>query len=148
MSKNPNKRLVKYSIVKQSRDLTNTNKNGGLIKASDIQIASLTGSVINETYSKTNTITQGKNDITYTNLGKISTIEAINKNLIIQAKDNITNIGANLIAKDNLLLQTQNGDVNLQAIKSENGHNLYFNGGFDKAKDVEYQTSKMMFKSV
>ena len=124
------------------------NKNGGLIKASDIQIASLTGSVINETYSKTNTITQGKNDITYTNLGKTSTIEAINKNLIIQAKDNITNIGANLIAKDNLLLQTQNGDVNLQAIKLENGHNLYFNGGFDKAKDVEYQTSNVKANNV
>ncbi|NCB12272.1 MAG: adhesin, partial [Erysipelotrichia bacterium] len=119
------------------------NKNGGLIKASDIQIASLNGSVINETYSKTNNITQGKNDITYTNLGKTSTIEAINKNLIIQAKDNITNIGANLIAKDNLLLQTQNGDVNLNAIKLENGHNVYFSGGFDKAKDVEYQTSNV-----
>lgn len=108
MSKNPNKKLVRYSIVRpsdnylslNSKSITNNagvisahgkatlisiddfvNKNG--IKASDIQIASLNGNVINETYSKINNITQGKNDINYTNLGKISTIEATNKNLII-----------------------------------------------------------------
>ncbi|WP_051488686.1 two-partner secretion domain-containing protein [Aliarcobacter lanthieri] len=119
------------------------NKNGGLIKGSDIQIASLNGSVINETYFDTNTINQRRNDFTYTNLGKTSSIEATNGNLVIQAKNDITNIGANLNAKDSVFLQTQSGDINLNAIKLENGHNIYFSGGFDKAKDVEYQTSNV-----
>ncbi|WP_418180295.1 filamentous hemagglutinin N-terminal domain-containing protein [Aliarcobacter lanthieri] len=124
------------------------NKNGGLIKGSDIQIASLNGNVINETYFDTNTINQGVNNFTYTNLGKISSIEAINGNLVIQAKNDITNIGANLKAKDSVLLQTQSGDINLNAIKLENGHNIYFSGGFDKAKDVEYQTSNIQANNI
>ncbi|RBQ32797.1 hypothetical protein CRU92_00005, partial [Arcobacter sp. FW59] len=119
------------------------NKNGGLIKGSDIQIASLNGSVINETYFDTNNLNFGRNDFTYTNLGKTSSIEATNGNLVIQAKNDITNIGANLSAKDSVFLQTQSGDINLNAIKLENGHNIYFSGGFDKAKDVEYQTSNV-----
>ncbi|MBL3520783.1 hemagglutinin repeat-containing protein [Arcobacter lanthieri] len=124
------------------------NKNGGLIKGSDIQIASLNGNVINETYFDTNTINQRRNDFTYTNLGKTSSIEATNGNLIIQAKNDITNIGANLKAKDSVLLQTQSGDINLNAIKLENGHNIYFSGGFDKAKDVEYQTSNIQANNI
>ncbi|QCZ24826.1 hypothetical protein AN286_09625 [Aliarcobacter cryaerophilus ATCC 43158] len=117
------------------------NKNGGSIKGSDVQIASINGSVINETYSNTNNLKFGINDFTYTNLGKTSSIEATNGNLVIQAKNDITNIGANLSAKDSLLLQTQSGDINLNAIKLEQGYNVYFKGGFDKAKDVQYQTS-------
>ncbi|WP_148626115.1 hemagglutinin repeat-containing protein, partial [Aliarcobacter cryaerophilus] len=32
---------------------------------------------------------------------------------------------------------------NLNAIKLEQGYNVYFKGGFDKAKDVNYQTSNI-----
>ncbi|MDN5108413.1 hemagglutinin repeat-containing protein, partial [Aliarcobacter butzleri] len=119
------------------------NKNGGLIKASDIQIASLNGSVINETYSKTDTIKFERNDYTYTNIGKTSSIESTNGNLIIQAKNDITNTGANLSATNSVLLQTQNGDINLNAIELKVGHNIKLSGGFDKAIDIEYQTSNI-----
>ena len=119
------------------------NKNGGLIKASDIQIASLNGNVINETYSKQNYVEFGINNFTYTNIGKTSSIEATNGNLVIQAKNDITNIGGNLGAKESVLLQTQNGDINLNAIKLENEYNLYFKGGFSKGLDINYQTSNI-----
>lgn len=119
------------------------NKNGGLIKASDIQIASLNGNVINETYFSTNNLTQKKKNFIYTNVGKTSSIEATNGNLIIQANKDITNMGADLVAKDNVLLQTQAGDINSNAIKLENGYNLYFSGGFTKALDREYKTSNI-----
>lgn len=124
------------------------NKNGGSIKGSDVQIASINGSVMNETYSNTNNLKFGINDFTYTNIGKTSSIEATNGNLVIQAKNDITNIGANLSAKDSLLLQTQNGDINLNAIKLEQGYNVYFKGGFDKAKDVQYQTSNIYANNI
>ena len=130
MSKNPNKNLISKAIL-----------NNQKVLAPVVYLA--------HDYNKSQgAITQGKNDTTYTNLGKISTIEAINGNLIILAKDNITNIGANLIAKDNLLLQTQTADINLNAIKLENGHNVYFKGGFDKAKDVKYQTSNVKANNI
>ncbi|MCT7617524.1 hemagglutinin repeat-containing protein [Aliarcobacter butzleri] len=119
------------------------NKNGGLIKGSDIQIASLNGNVINETYSKQNYVEFGINNFTYTNIGKTSSIEATNGNLVIQAKNDITNIGGNLGAKESVLLQTQTGDINLNAIKLENGYNLYFKGGFSKGLDINYQTSNI-----
>ncbi|HAC70742.1 MAG TPA: hypothetical protein DCF41_03350, partial [Arcobacter skirrowii] len=130
------------------------NKNGGQIKGDEIAIASLNGSVINETYSNTYTedsvlnkrtlfgTKQVKNgDFTNTEIGKTSTIEATNGNLVIQAKEDITNIGANIKAQESVVLQTEKGDINLNAIKKESGHNLNFSGGFDKSKDVEYQTS-------
>ncbi len=124
------------------------NKNGGSIKGSDVQIASIDGSVINETYSNTNNLKFGINDFTYTNIGKTSSIEATNGNLVIQAKNDITNIGANLSATNSLLLQTQSGDINLNAIKLEQGYNVYFKGGFDKAKDVNYQTSNIYANNI
>ncbi|MFY9084942.1 filamentous hemagglutinin N-terminal domain-containing protein [Aliarcobacter cryaerophilus] len=124
------------------------NKNGGSIKGSDVQIASINGSVINETYSNTNNLKFGINDFTYTNIGKTSSIEATNGNLVIQAKNDITNIGANLSATNSLLLQTQNGDINLNAIKLEQGYNVYFKGGFDKSKDVQYQTSNIYANNI
>ncbi|MDN5041700.1 hemagglutinin repeat-containing protein, partial [Aliarcobacter butzleri] len=119
------------------------NKNGGLIKASDIQIASLNGSVINETYFKTKTIGSKGDSTTYTNVGKTSSIEATNGNLVIQAKNDITNIGANLGAKESILLQTQVGDINLNAIKEEHAYNAKLSGGFEKAQDIKYQTSNI-----
>ncbi|MDN5111180.1 hemagglutinin repeat-containing protein [Aliarcobacter butzleri] len=119
------------------------NKNGGLIKASDIQIASLNGNVINETYSKQNYVEFGINNFTYTNIGKTSSIEATNGNLVIQAKNDITNIGGNLGAKESVLLQTQNGDINLNAIELTNSYNNYFKGGFSKGLDINYQTSNI-----
>ncbi|MDN5104872.1 hemagglutinin repeat-containing protein [Aliarcobacter butzleri] len=119
------------------------NKNGGLIKASDIQISSLNGNVINETYFNTNNLTQKKKNFIYTNVGKTSSIEATNGNLVIQANKDITNIGADLVAKESVLLQTQTGDINSNAIKLENGYNLYFSGGFTKALDREYKTSNI-----
>lgn len=119
------------------------NKNGGLIKASDIQISSLNGNVINETYFNTNNLTQKKKNFIYTNVGKTSSIEATNGNLIIQANKDITNMGADLVAKESVLLQTQTGDINSNAIKLENGYNLYFSGGFTKALDREYKTSNI-----
>lgn len=119
------------------------NKNGGLIKASDIQIASLNGNVINETYSKQNYVEFGINNFTYTNIGKTSSIEATNGNLVIQAKNDITNIGGNLGAKESVLLQTQNGDINLNAIKLKNSYNNYFKGGFSKGLDINYQSSNI-----
>lgn len=90
------------------------NTNGGIIKGSDIQIESRKGDIINETFSKQNTINQSVNNFTYTLLGNESQIEATNGNLILQANNNIENIGSNLSASNNLLLQTQNGDVNLK----------------------------------
>lgn len=122
------------------------NKNGGSIKISDVQIASINGSVINETYSNTNNLKFGINDFTYTNIGKTSSIEATNGNLVIQANKDITNIGANLSAKDSLLLQTQSGDINLNAIKLEQGYNVYFKGGFDKAKRCKLPNFKYRSK--
>ena len=124
------------------------NKNGGSIKGSDVQIASINGSVINETYSKQNYVEFGINNFTYTNIGKTSSIEATNGNLVIQANKDITNIGANLKAKDNILLQTKTGDINLNAIKLEQGHNVYFKGGFNKAKDVNYQVSNIQANNI
>ncbi|MFW2552397.1 hemagglutinin repeat-containing protein [Aliarcobacter butzleri] len=119
------------------------NKNGGLIKGSDIQISSLNGNVINETYFSTNNLTQKKKNFIYTNVGKTSSIEATNGNLIIQANKDITNMGADLVAKDNVLLQTQNGDINLNAIELKVGHNIKYSGGFTKALDREYKTSNI-----
>ncbi|MDN5089595.1 hemagglutinin repeat-containing protein [Aliarcobacter butzleri] len=119
------------------------NKNGGLIKANDIQIASLNGNVINETYSKQNYVEFGINNFTYTNIGKTSSIEATNGNLVIQAKNDITNIGGNLGAKESVLLQTQNGDINLNVIELKNSYNNYFKGGFSKGLDINYQSSNI-----
>ncbi|MFY4802945.1 hemagglutinin repeat-containing protein [Aliarcobacter butzleri] len=119
------------------------NKNGGLIKASDIQIASLNGNVINETYFSTNNLTQKKKNFIYTNVGKTSSIEATNGNLVIQANKDITNMGADLVAKDSVLLQTQSGDINLNAIELKVGHNIKYSGGFTKALDREYKTSNI-----
>ncbi|MEN5388109.1 hemagglutinin repeat-containing protein [Aliarcobacter skirrowii] len=130
------------------------NKNGGQIKGDEIAIASLNGSVINETYSNTYTedsvlnkktlfgTKQLKNgDFTNTEIGKTSSIESTGGDLVIFAKEDITNVGANLKAENNVILKTQDGDINLNAIKKDSGHNLNFSGGFDKSKDVEYQTS-------
>ncbi|RXJ94478.1 hypothetical protein CRU94_08470 [Arcobacter sp. AHV-9/2010] len=130
------------------------NKNGGQIKGDEIAIASINGSVINETYSNTYTedsilnkkslfgTKQVKNgNFTNTQIGKTSSIEA--NNLLIFASQDITNSGANLKAEETLQLQTQSGDINLNAIKKESGYNLNFSGGFDKSKDVEYQTSNI-----
>ncbi|MFY9110025.1 hemagglutinin repeat-containing protein, partial [Aliarcobacter butzleri] len=118
------------------------NKNGGVIKANDIQIASTEGSVINETFSQKNIINQGRDNFTYTLIGNTSSIQA-NNNLIIQAKNDIINTGANLSATNSVLLQTQNGDINLNAITLENGRNQYSNGGFEKAQDINYQVSNV-----
>ncbi|MBY0540676.1 MAG: hypothetical protein K2P52_04595 [Campylobacterales bacterium] len=54
------------------------NKNGGIIKGSDVQIASINGNIINETFSKQNTINNGANNFTYTQIGNQSQIEATN----------------------------------------------------------------------
>lgn len=118
------------------------NKNGGVIKANDIQIASTEGSAINETFSQKNIINQGKDNYTYTLIGNTSSIQA-NNNLIIQAKNDIINTGANLSATNSVLLQTQNGDINLNAITLENGRNQYSNGGFEKVQDINYQVSNI-----
>ncbi|MEV9526664.1 filamentous hemagglutinin N-terminal domain-containing protein [Aliarcobacter butzleri] len=118
------------------------NKNGGVIKANDIQIASTEGSVINETFSQKNIINQGRDNFTYTLIGNTSSIQA-NNNLIIQAKNDIINTGANLSATNSVLLQTQNGDINLNAITLENGRNQYSNGGFEKVQDINYQVSNI-----
>ncbi|KLE08937.1 hemagglutinin repeat-containing protein [Aliarcobacter butzleri] len=118
------------------------NKNGGVIKANDIQIASTEGSVINETFSQKNIINQGRDNFTYTLIGNTSSIQA-NNNLIIQAKNDIINTGANLSATNSVLLQTQNGDINLNAITLENGRNQYSNGGFEKLQDINYQVSNI-----
>ncbi|RWS48202.1 hypothetical protein CKA56_15435 [Arcobacter venerupis] len=114
------------------------NKNGGIIKGSDVQIASLNGNIINETFLKQNTINQGTNNFTYTLLGNQSQIEATNGNLVIQANKNIDNIGSSLSASKILSLNAINEDVNLKTIELKNEHNLYFGGGFDKALDMEY----------
>ncbi|MDY0251472.1 MAG: hemagglutinin repeat-containing protein, partial [Pseudomonas sp.] len=84
-----------------------------------------------------------EDDSTHTNLGKTSSMEATSGDLILLAKEDIFNKGSNLKAKDNLLLQTESGDINLDAIRLENSHNSYFSGGFDKAKDVTYEVSTL-----
>ena len=117
------------------------NKNGGLIKASDVQIASINGNVINQTFTQTSKVQNGANDFTYTLLGKQSSIQSTNGNLVLQAKNNIENIGANLDASKTLSLNAQTGDVNFKTLSLENGHNVYFKGGFDKALDVQHLSS-------
>jgi len=114
------------------------NTNGGIIKGSDIQIESRKGDIINETFSKQNTINQSVNNFTYTLLGNESQIEATNGNLILQANNNIENIGSNLSASNNLLLQTQNGDVNLKVEELKKELNITFKGGFNKSLDIEH----------
>ncbi|MDN5062564.1 hypothetical protein O8C86_12085, partial [Aliarcobacter butzleri] len=77
--------------------LNDIKNSSGMILADSILLQSTDGNVINETYSKI----KGYKTV-YTNIGKTGTIEATNGNLIIQAKNDITNIGADLVAKDNV----------------------------------------------
>lgn len=93
------------------------NKNGGQIKADELAIASLNKSVINETYSNTYTNKVKNRDFTNTEIGKTSSIESTAGDLVIFAKEDITNVGANLKAENNVILKTQDGDINLNAIK-------------------------------
>ncbi|MFW2578017.1 hemagglutinin repeat-containing protein [Aliarcobacter butzleri] len=118
--------------------LNDIKNSSGMILADSILLQSTDGNVINETYSKI----KGYKTV-YTNIGKTGTIEATNGNLIIQGKNDITNIGADLVAKDNVLLQTQNGDINLNAIKVEYAYNEKLSGGFEKAQDINYQVSNV-----
>ncbi|MDN5081383.1 filamentous hemagglutinin N-terminal domain-containing protein [Aliarcobacter butzleri] len=118
--------------------LNDIKNSSGMILADSILLQSTDGSVINETYSKI----KGHKTV-YTNIGKTGTIEATNGNLIIQAKNDITNIGADLIAKESVLLQTQNGDINLNAIKIEHAYDAKLTGGFEKAQDINYQVSNV-----
>lgn len=118
--------------------LNDIKNSSGMILADSILLQSTDGSVINETYSKI----KGHKTV-YTNIGETGTIEATNGNLIIQAKNDITNIGADLIAKESVLLQTQNGDINLNAIKIEYAYDAKLTGGFEKAQDINYQVSNV-----
>ncbi len=121
--------------------LNDIKNSSGTILGDSVLLQSTDGRVINETYSKTKTIGSNTYETTYTNVGKTGIVEATNGNLIIQAKDDITNIGANLVAKDNILLQTQNENININALELEDGHNIYYSGGFDKALNIKHQTS-------
>jgi len=147
LSLNANSIINNSGTIKANNQISLTsnnnliNKNGSLIKANDIQIVS-NKNVINQTYVNTNNSSKDNGNFTYTNLGKQSSIEA-NNNLIIKASKDITNIGSNLYAQNNILLQTSNGDVNLNAIKLENSYDISFKGGFDKEKYVDYQTSNV-----
>ena len=116
------------------------NKNGGNIKASDIQITSLDGNIINETFSSSKTIKQGVNNFTYTKLGNESKIEATNGDLVLQGANNIDIIGANLSASKNLVLDAKN-DVSLKTIELKNEHNIYYKGGYDKALEIINKSS-------
>jgi len=175
LSLNANSIINNSGTIKANNQISLTsnedfvNKNGSLIKANDIQIAS-NKNVVNQTYVDTNTLYKednssksiskllkankikeiervNNNSFTYTNLGKQSLIEASN-NLIIKASKDITNIGANLYATNNVLLQSSNGDVNLNAIKLENSYDISFSGGFDKEKYVDYQTSNVKANNI
>ncbi|MDZ7817742.1 MAG: hypothetical protein U5K55_03575 [Aliarcobacter sp.] len=95
------------------------NKNGGIIKASEVQIASINGSIINQTFAQTNKIQQGSNDFTYTLLGNESNIQSTKGNLILQAKNNIDNIGGSFEASKTLSLNSENGDVNFKTLYFE-----------------------------
>jgi hypothetical protein len=125
------------------------NKNGGIIKASDVQIASINGNIINETFAQTNKSQLGGNDdLTYTLLGKQSLIQSTNGNLVLQANNNIENIGSNLSASKTLSLNAINGDVNLKTLSLEDGHNFYSSNGFNKASDIEHLSSSANAESV
>jgi filamentous hemagglutinin len=134
----------KATLVSQNDFL---NKNGGIIKASDVQIASINGDIINQTFFQQNTINNG-NNFTYTQIGKQSQIEATNGNLVLQANNNIENIGSKLSASKNLSLNAINGDVNLKTIELKNEHNIYYGGGFNKALDIEYLSSNVYAENV
>ncbi|MGE4457128.1 MAG: filamentous hemagglutinin N-terminal domain-containing protein [Arcobacteraceae bacterium] len=134
--------LTKLTALK---DIKNSS---GTISGNSVLLQSTDGNVINETYSKTKTIGSNSYETTYTNVGKTGIIEATNGNLIIQAKDAITNTGANLVAKDNVILQTQNEDININALKLEDGHNIYYSGGFDKALNIEHQSSDIQANNI
>ena len=130
----------KTSLISQNDFI---NKNGATIKSGDVQIVSLNGNIINQTFAQTSKTQIGANDFTYTLLGKQSSIQSTNGNLVLQANKNIENIGASLEASKNLALITQTGDVNLKAIKLEDGHNFTYAKGFNKALDVEYKVSDL-----
>jgi len=125
--------------------LNDIKNSSGAIVGSNVFLESLNGNVINETYSNIKTIGSKEYgyEATYTNVGQTGIIEATNGNLVIQAYKDITNTGANLKASNNVALETQTGDINLNAVKLEQSHDIKFSNGFEKAEDISYQTSNI-----
>ena len=119
------------------------NKNGGNIKASQIALTSKEGSVMNETNVITKTLGSKNVNMTYTQVSKTSNIEATDGNLIIQAKKDITNLGASLKASNSISLTSQEGNIDLKTKKLETAFNYENGRNFNKSKEITYLQSNV-----
>ena len=145
LSNNSGDILAKNSILIDSKDNI-INKNGSLMKANNIYLNA--SNVINQTYVDTNKVNSTNGNFTYTAVGNKSSIKATDGDLIVLARDSIISSGANLEAKNNLFLQTQDGDINLYAIKLENGYNFYFDKGYQFTRKTDYLTSNLKANNI
>ncbi|MDY0366000.1 MAG: hypothetical protein RBQ81_09095, partial [Arcobacteraceae bacterium] len=145
LSNNSGDILAKNSILIDSKDNI-INKNGSLMKANNIYLNA--SNVINQTYVDTNKVNSTNGNFIYTVIGNKSSIKATDGDLVIVARDSIINSGANLEAKNNLFLQTQDGDINLYAIKLENGYNFYFDKGYQFTRKTDYLTSNLKANNI
>ncbi|NLO18144.1 MAG: hypothetical protein GX118_08145, partial [Arcobacter butzleri] len=116
------------------------------MKANNIYLNA--SNVINQTYVDTNKVNSTNGNFTYTAVGNKSSIKATDGDLIVLARDSIISSGANLEAKNNLFLQTQDGDINLYAIKLENGYNFYFDKGYQFTRKTDYLTSNLKANNI
>ena len=82
--------------VKSKKDITNIS---GTIKGGDVTLSSTEGSIVNKTFSQGS----GNENGYKTNIGNQASIEATN-NLSLDAKKDITNLGANMSANNNVSL--------------------------------------------
>ena len=139
-----NSGAIDASDVLQLSAVNNITNTSGTMIGDSILLESSEGSIINETFSKLHKKGDKNFNYSYTTIGDKATITSRDGNTILNAKDSINNIGADIVSNNGSVgLVTKDGSINFQALKNEKSHSVTYGGGFDKAKSVSYDTGSV-----
>lgn len=106
----------KSLVVTTTGDITNVS---GTIKGGDVSLTSTEGNIVNKTFSTGN----GTDKFYTTTVGKTGTIESTGS-LALDAKKDITNLGANMNAGTDASLKA-GGNVTFDTIENKNTNTVY-----------------------
>ncbi|NLK67048.1 MAG: filamentous hemagglutinin N-terminal domain-containing protein [Campylobacteraceae bacterium] len=120
-------------ILSVDKDILNLSSNleGGLVYLN-------ANSIINQTLSKTNSLSHSYGDESFTTIGETSTISSSKGDVILNAKDSIYLVGSDISSNSNIALLARK-DIVSDVVKDRGSYHFNFSGGYSKR---EYEFNK------